>query len=213
MYDLIIVGAGGFGREIRELVPDCFAAGSIRLKGFLSANPRDLDNYQNAEPILDDPERYLPVENDRFLLAVGDVPLRKRLTDSLQSRGAKFVSLVHPTAVVARTAQLGEGCVLYPHSVVMNGARLDDFVLLNLHASAGHDTQIGRFCNLCPYATMNGFSTLEAEVFMGTHSSVLPGCRVGSGSKISAGSVAAHDVAPRTLVYGVPGKHLPLVQP
>jgi sugar O-acyltransferase (sialic acid O-acetyltransferase NeuD family) len=212
MHELVIVGAGGFAREIRELAPHCFAAGSIRIKGFLSANPRDFDKFQVAEPILDDPERYTPAENERFLLAVGDVRLRKRLAESLQSRGAKFISLVHPTAVVARTAKLGEGCVLYPYSVVMNAAILDDFVLLNLHASAGHDTQIGRYCNLCPYATINGLGRLETEVFMGTHSSVLPGCRVGSGSKISAGSVAAHDVGPQTLVYGVPGKHLPLMQ-
>jgi sugar O-acyltransferase (sialic acid O-acetyltransferase NeuD family) len=212
MHELVIVGAGGFAREIRELAPHCFASGSIRIKGFLSSNPRDFDNYQVDEPILDDPEHYAPTENDQFVLAVGDVQLRKRLSAALKARGAKFVSLIHPTALVARTAQLGEGCVLYPYSVVMNAARLDDFVLLNLHASAGHDTQIGKYCNLCPYATINGFSTLEPEVFMGTHSCVLPGRRVGSGSKISAGSVAAHDVGPRTLVYGVPGKHLPLTQ-
>jgi sugar O-acyltransferase (sialic acid O-acetyltransferase NeuD family) len=211
MHDLIIVGAGGFGREIRELLPDCFPPGSFRLKGFLSSNPRDLDGYDVAERVLDDPERYVPAENDRFLLAVGDVALRKRLVLSLQSRGAKFVSLIHPTAVVAKTARLGEGCVLYPYAVVMNAAQLADFVLLNLHASAGHDAKIGRFSNLCPYATMNGFSVLEDEVFMATHSSVLPGCCVGWGSKVSAGSVAVRNVGPQSLVYGVPGKQMPLL--
>jgi sugar O-acyltransferase (sialic acid O-acetyltransferase NeuD family) len=211
MRDLIIVGAGGFGREIRELLPHSFPEGSIRVKGFLSSNPRDFDNYEVAEPILGDPDRYTPAESDWFLLAIGDVDHRKRITLSLKSRGAKFASLIHRTAVVAGSARLGEGCVLYPYSVVMNAAQLDDFVLLNLHASAGHDTRIGRFCNLSPYATMNGFSELEEGVFMGTHSSVLPGCRVGSSSKISAGSVVAHNVGPQTLVFGVPGKHVPLM--
>ncbi len=212
MHDLIVVGAGGFGREIRELVPDCYTSGSVRIKGFLSGNPHDLDHYPMLEPILGDPERYTPAENDRFLLAIGDVIHRKRITLSLKSRGATFISLIHPTAVVAKSARLGEGCVLYPHAVVMNAAQLGDFVLLNLHASAGHDTQIGRFCNLCPYATMNGFAILEEGVFLGTHSCVLPGCRVGSGSKVSAGSVAAHDSKPHTLIFGVPGKHLPMMQ-
>jgi sugar O-acyltransferase (sialic acid O-acetyltransferase NeuD family) len=211
MYNVIIVGAGGFGREIRQLVPDCFPRGSVRIKGFLSSNPSDLETYDVQEPILDDPERYVPAEMDRFLLAIGDIEHRRQTVLSLKSRGAKFLTLIHPTATIAESARLGEGCVLYPKSVVMNDAQLSDFVLVNLHASAGHDTRIGKFCNLCPYATMNGFSVLDEGVFLATHSTVLPGCRVGSGSKISAGSVAAHDVGPRTLVYGVPGKHLPLI--
>ncbi|MCC7087354.1 MAG: acetyltransferase [Pirellulales bacterium] len=211
MYNIVIVGAGGFGREIRQLVPDCFPRASVRVKGFLSSNPNDLESYEVPEPILDDPERYVPADNDRFLLAIGDIEHRRQIVLSLKSRGARFLTLIHPTATIAKTAELGEGCVLYPNSLVMNDAKLGDFVLLNLHASAGHDTRIGRYCNLCPYATMNGFSVLEEGVFLATHSSVLPGCRVGSGSKVSAGSVATHNVGPHTLVFGVPGKHISLM--
>lgn len=209
-YDLIIVGAGGFGREIRQLIPASFPDGSMVVKGFLSSNPRDLDGYDVSEPVLDDPMQYQPAENDRFLLAIGDVASRRRVVESLRSRGAKFVSLVHPTAYVDPGAKYGEGCVLYPFSTLMNAARLGDFVSLSIYASAGHDSQIGDYCNLSPYATLNGFSVLESDVFMGTHSSVAPRRRVGEGSKISSNSSVAHDVAPRTLVFGVPGKHVPL---
>jgi sugar O-acyltransferase (sialic acid O-acetyltransferase NeuD family) len=212
MHDLIIVGAGGFGRELRQLVQYCFPTGSYRIKGFLSSNPRDLEGHNVAEPIIDDPHRYSPRENDRFLLAVGDIEHRKSITTALKTKGATFLSMVHPTALVDNAASIGEGCVIYPYAIVMNEARLDDFVLLNLYASAGHDTQVGKYCNLCPYATMNGFAVLEDEVYMGTHSSLLPECRVGRGSKISAGSVAAHNVEPYSLVFGVPGKHVPLVR-
>jgi sugar O-acyltransferase (sialic acid O-acetyltransferase NeuD family) len=212
MYDLLIVGAGAFARELRQFIPQSFPAGAVKLKGFLSNNPHDLDRFRISEPILGDPEGYTPKENDRFVLAIGEIDNRRRVTEGLKSRGAKFLTLIHPTAYVDSTAILGEGCIVYPFATIMNDVQLGDFVSLNLYSSAGHDTKIGRHCNLSPYATMNGFSILEDEVFLGTHSSVLAYHRVGRGSKVSANSVVTQDVQPHTLVFGVPGRHASLLK-
>jgi len=212
MYDLIIVGAGAFARELRQFLPQSFPAGAVKLKGFLSNNPRDLDQFKIPEPLLCDPEDYVPQLSDRFLLAIGDIGPRRRIVETLKARGAIFLTLIHPTAYVDSTATMGEGCVVYPFATIMNDSRLGDFVLLNLYSSAGHDTQIGRYCNLSPYATINGFSILEEEVFLGTHSSVLAYHRVGKGSKVSANSVVTQDVRPNTLVFGVPGLHAPILK-
>ena len=73
MQDIIIVGAGGFARELRQFVPVSFPSKEFRLKGFLSNNLRDLDPYMLPEPILGDPEDYVPMANDRFLVAIGNV--------------------------------------------------------------------------------------------------------------------------------------------
>ncbi len=197
MHDLIIVGAGAFAREIRQLVPQSFPYRSVKLKGFLSSNPRDLENYEISEPILADPDIYVPQENDRFLLAIGDIEARQRIAERLKARGARFLSLIHRTAYIDNRAEVGEGCIIYPFVTIMNDAKVSDFVSMNIYSSAGHDARIGRFCNLSPYATMNGFSVLEDEVFLGTHASVLAYRRVGRGSKVSANSVVTQDVRPR----------------
>jgi sugar O-acyltransferase (sialic acid O-acetyltransferase NeuD family) len=211
MHDLIIVGAGGFARELRQFVPISFPAERYRLKGFLSNNPRDLDRHNISEPILADPEEYIPKEHDRFLLAIGNVEHRRRIVEELKSHGARFLTLIHASAYVDPSATLGEGCIIYPFATIMNQARLSDFVTMNIYSSAGHDTQIGSHCNLSPYATMNGFSILEEEVVLGTHSTVLASHRVGRGSKLSANSVVTSDVRANTLVYGVPGQHTRLL--
>jgi sugar O-acyltransferase (sialic acid O-acetyltransferase NeuD family) len=211
MQDIIVVGAGGFARELRQFIPQCFPVGSVRLKGFLSHNAHDLDPFNIAEPILAAPEKYVPEKNDRFLLGIGDIDHRRRVTEELTARGAIFLSLIHPTAYVDTSAKVGEGCVIYPFVTIMNEAKLANFVAMNIYSSAGHDTQIGQYCNLSPYATMNGFSVLEDDVLLGTHASVLASNRVGRGSKVSANSVVTQDVRPETLVYGVPGRHTPLI--
>ena len=211
MHDLIIVGAGAFARELRQFVPSSFPRSGVRLKGFLSNNPHDFDQFEIPEPILCDPEEYHPQPNDRLLMGIGDIEHRRRVTEELKSRGATFLRLIHPTAFIDSNATLGEGCIIYPFATVMTEAKIGDFVTMNLYSSAGHDAQIGRYCNLSPYATMNGFSVLEDEVFVGTHASVLAYHRVGRGSKISANSVVANDVRPHSLVFGVPGRHSTLI--
>jgi sugar O-acyltransferase (sialic acid O-acetyltransferase NeuD family) len=211
MHDLIIIGAGGFAREIRQFIPQCFPAGTVRLKGFLSHNPRDLEQFDIPQPILAAPETYVPEENDRFLLGIGDTEHRRRVTETLLERNAVFVSMIYPTAYIDQSAKLGTGCIIYPFATIMNEARLGNFVAMNIYSSAGHDTQIGQYCNLSPYATMNGFSVLDDDVFLGTHASVLAYNRVGRGSKVSANSVVTQNVGPSTLVFGVPGRHMPLI--
>jgi sugar O-acyltransferase (sialic acid O-acetyltransferase NeuD family) len=211
MQDIIIVGAGGFARELRQFVPGSFPSKEFRLKGFLSNNLHDLDPYKLPEPILGDPEDYVPTANDRFLVAIGNVEHRRRIIEGLKERGGVFLTFIHPSAYIDPSAALGEGCIVYPFVCIMNRARLANFVTMNIYSSAGHDTQIGSYCNLSPYATMNGFSSLEEDVVLGTHSTILPSHRVGRWSKVSANSVVTTDVRPNTLVFGVPGQHTRLL--
>lgn len=212
-HDLVIVGAGGLGREVYQWLRDWTAsrpAGDslYRIKGFLSNRPCDLQGFDLSPSILASPEAYTVEAQDRFVLAIGSVSTRRRIADDLKSRGARFITFCHPTAVVSQTASLGEGVIVCPFATVSVNAILEDFVMLNFYASCGHDARLGKFCVLSPYATVNGFTVLEDEVFMGTHSTVTARRRVGYRATIGANSVALTDVPADTLLLGVPGKKL-----
>lgn len=207
MHDVVIVGAGGFAREVYRWANDALSPDRYRLKGFLTNRSGDLDGFAIPYPILGDPDTYEVQPNERFIIAIGYVGVKKRIVDGMQARGAQFLSLIHPTAVVAPSATIGAGVVVCPFALVSESVVLEDFVMLNFYASVGHDSVIGRYSILSPYATVNGFTVLEPEVFMATHSTVIARKRVGQGAKISANSVAMQDVQPRTLVHGVPGQH------
>jgi len=212
MIDLLIVGAGGFGRELYGWLWDCLPKEKYRLKGFLCQDERELQGHGIDAPVCGEPATYEPQPNDRFLLAVGDVAARRRVVESLCSRNAQFLTMIHPTAVVASTAQIGQGVVLYPNTVVSNCADVADFVLLNLYSSAGHDSKVGRHSAVSPYATLNGFAVIEEDVFLGTHSTVGPRIRVGRQSKVCANTAVLQDVPPNSFVFGVPGKVAPQLE-
>lgn len=202
--DLIIIGAGGFGRELHVMLWDAFSPAEYNFKGFLAD---DIDEKAaKLGPLVGSPEDYHPQENDRFLLAVGYMDARERLTKMLADRGGKFVSFIHPLAFVASTASVGEGAVIYPFAVVSNAANVADQVHLNYYASVGHDVHVGRCCLLAPYATLNGFSAIEDHVYMSTHATVVVAKRVGARTKVSANSTVQRDVPADSFVHGVPGQ-------
>lgn len=206
MLDVIIVGAGGFGREIHQLLPACLPGDKYRFKGYLGRDQGVSADLNVEKLTLADPERYRPQSADRFVLAIGDMDARKRTVESLVARGGQFVSLIHPLALIADTAKLGEGVLIYPFAVVSNETVIGDYAKLNYYASAGHNVSIGKYCLLAPYATVNGFSTLEDSVYLSTHSTVAPLATVGARSKVSANSAVMRDVAPDSLIHGVPGR-------
>jgi len=206
MFDLVIVGAGGFGREVYHWARSAFDSGTHRLKGFLSNRPDDLAGRDFGASLLGDPDSYGIGPNDRFLLAVGDPTLKRSLAERLRGRGALFATLVHSTAVVAPTARLGEGVVLCPFATVSDAVELGDFVMLNFYASVGHDGRVGRYATLSPYATVNGFASVGDDVFLGSHATVTSRRKIGDGARVGANVAVHSDVPPRTLVYAPKAK-------
>jgi len=207
-YNIIIVGAGGFGREVYLWAKDSFSKDQYKIKGFLDDNPKILDNYNIDIGIMGSLDNYEIKKQDRFLFAIGDIETKKHIVTNLKKKGAQFLTLVHPTVIVVDTAKIGEGVIICPFCLVSDNVILNDFVMMNTYSSCGHDARVGKYCILSPYSTINGFGVLEDEVFLGTHSTVIPGKKVGYKSKISANSVVMRDVPPNKMVFGVPGKSI-----
>jgi sugar O-acyltransferase (sialic acid O-acetyltransferase NeuD family) len=206
MYDIVIVGAGGFGREVYSWTKDSFFKDQYRIKGFLDDNNKALNSYNLDIGVIGNIDEYMPEKQDRFVIGIGDVKIKKQLIDKLIVKGSKFINLIHPTAVIADTAMIGKGNIIAPFVLISNCAKIDDFVIFNVYSSCGHDAKVGKYSTLSPYASATGFVVLEDEVFLGTHSTVIPGKIIGYKSKVSANSVVMRDVPPNKMVFGVPGK-------
>ena len=188
---------------------DVFSAEQYRFKGFLAKDDgrtcRSTAFRRRSWATRSNTCRH---PDDRFLLAIGLMDVRRRAVESLEARGGQFVSFVHPLARVAATATIGTGAVIYPFAVVSNNASLAPHVHLNYYASVGHDCQLGRYCLLAPYGTLNGFVQLADEVYISTHGTVAPGKRLGKRCKLSANSACMQDAAEEMLIFGVPGRQV-----
>ena len=209
MMDIVIVGAGGFAREIRCMLPEFLAGQDYQFKGFLGKDQGVPSDHDIGQWLLGDPEVYQPQESDRFILAIGNMDARRRTVEAIGDKNGQFLTIVHPQAYVAPSATLEMGVVIYPFAAVSNNAHLHRCVKLNYYASVGHDTRLGEYCLLAPYATVNGFAELEDDVYMSTHATVAPQVHVGTHSKISANSAVMKDLPANSFAFGVPAQVIP----
>ncbi|MBU4349674.1 acetyltransferase [bacterium] len=211
MYNIVIVGAGGFGREIYLYAKESFPDNQYKIKGFLDDNNEALKGYDIDIGIIGSIDAYIPEEKDRFLIAIGTVDIKKSIINKLKKKCAKFLTLIHPTALIADNSIIGEGAIICPFCIVSDSVELNDFVTMTFYSSCGHDSKVGKYCILSPYAIVTGFGVLEDEVFLGAHSTVIPGKKVGCKSKVSANSVVSMNVSANRTVIGVPGKAIQMI--
>jgi sugar O-acyltransferase (sialic acid O-acetyltransferase NeuD family) len=203
---ILIVGAGGFGREVLQWARDAWPDACDRIGGFLSDDLRRLDGFSAGVGILSAVGDYRSVAGDYVLLGIGVPYSRRYVAEQLQSRGARFLTLVHPSAIVAASSSLGDGAIVCPFAVISDSASLGRCVLVNYHASLGHDAEAGDFAVLSPYATLGGGAQIADEVFLGLNASVGPSIKVGSRTKVSANSCVLSNTPVDSIVFGVPGR-------
>ena len=207
MKRLLIVGAGGFGREVLCWARDVEETQTRwKIGGFLDSNPEALDGFDIPFKVLGDPTEFVPSENDACVCAIGDPATKQRVVTALLDRGAQFETLIHPSAIVRTGCSVGAGCVLCPGAVVTTNVTLGRFVSMNLGSTVGHDSTLGDWCTLFVHADVAGNACLGKGVLAGSHAFVLPGVRVGDYAVVGAGAVVTRDVLAGTTVFGVPAR-------
>ena len=205
MKKLLIVGAGGFGREVLQWAKAMNIQSEIWGPiNFLDDNLQALDQYHLPNRIEGTISEYTPQPGEYFVCAISD-PLRKLdVCRLLSDKGAKFANIIHPTAVIADDCSLGEGVIICPHAALSTNVKIGDHVAINTNTCVGHDSIVGNGCSINGLCTIMGNVILEEGVFTGCGAHLLPKVRVGRKAKIGAGSIVIRNVKPCTSVFGNP---------
>lgn len=209
MKNLIIIGAGGFGREVHNLIPNCNGYGECYvIKGFINDIPDALADKEGYAPIIGTIRDYQPQPDDVFVCAIGDIAGRKKCTQMLLERGAEFISLVHKTAKAGRNTRIGKGCILTSRVGISCDCFIGDFTIFQDECLVGHDTHIGSFCHFHPRAFVAGRVQIGDEVHVGPYALIHPDRKIGANATIGGGSFVIRNVKAGTTVYGNPAKKL-----
>lgn len=206
MKDLIIIGAGGFGRELLSYAIDIMQTGECdwKVKGFIDDNLNAFNGIDTGYPIVGTISEHIIEENTVYTCAIGDGKTRMEIGRNFQDKGAEFINFIHPTAKIRERVKMGVGNIFCPNSGVNPDVTIGDFVLLNSNSVLAHDCIIGDGCSLMGGNSVNGNCILGKCVFMGANSIIIPDRKIDDYAKISAGAVVFTNVKSKKTVIGNP---------
>lgn len=210
---LVVVGAGGFGREALDVVVSINAAGSrprFDLLGVLddSPSPTDLARLMaRGIPHLGTIDAWLKKgQRIDYLIAVGHPPTRRSLAQRFAAAELRAAIAIHPHCVLGTASSVAPGSILCSGVQVSTNVRIGAHVHLNPNATIGHDTVIADYVSINPAATVSGECVLEEGALLGAGGVVLQGLTVGSDAVVGASACVVRNVSPGTRVRGVPAR-------
>lgn len=212
MKKIVIIGGRGNGTVVASIIEDCIDAGQkYKILGFLNDNEKeDINNYPIIGGIQN--EDWKKFDDDVFFIyTLSTVKVafqRHNLLRSLKIPNDRFASVIHPTATVSKTAELGFGNVLMPYSQLGANAVIGDHTTLMSYSYVGHDDTVGEFCFISAFASTGGRCIIEDGVHLGHKSSMLARLKIGKYSVVGLAAAVTKDVDPFHIVAGVPAKKI-----
>ncbi len=206
-FPVLVLGAGGHAKVLIEAL----SAASIEILGVVDPDPTLTGMTVQGVPVLGDDREVLKHPNDavRLVNGLGSIGLptrRQSLFEQFKAQGYAFATVVHPSAVVATDAQLGEGSQIMAGVVIQPGCRIGMNAVLNTRVSIDHDCCIGDHVHIAPGTVLSGNVSVGKSTHIGTGSTIIQGITVGRHTVVGAGSVLLKDVPSGVTVYGVPAK-------
>ncbi len=203
--ELLIIGAGGFGA-----VAACIAERmNWDVIGYADSDPAKRGVHHAGRIVhgtIEEAGRMFQGRALSFFCAIGDNHARAEMAHGVLKFGWTPATLVHPSAILDASAEIGGGSFIGPLVVVSWNARIGAHVVVDAHVSIGHNAVLMDFCEVFAGARINGNSQLGEHALVGCNGTLLPGTLVGRGAVVGANTLAHGVVPPDTTVFGVPAR-------
>lgn len=210
MMQLIIIGAGGMGREVFHLATECTGyKKQYTIKGFLDDNLHALDDFKFPyPPVMGTISDYQVQDDDIFVCSIGDVHTKVRIVEQIEAKGGRFISLIHPDVQINKTAQLGKGILAFHHVHVGSEAIVGNHVMLQSYCGIGHDVIIGDYTRVDPKVSVVGGVKVGNRVTLHSMCIINHRVSVGDDAVVGALSFVIRKVKPGITVLGNPAKEI-----
>jgi len=200
---LIIVGAGGHGKSVKEIAISL----NYNILGFL-------DDHSEDKQVLGKIKDISNFQNVFFAMGIGGIKnLKKRmeLIETFHDQYSKFVNLISPYALINNEVKLGIGNTIHPYVFINQEVIIGNFCIINTRATIEHDCQIGNNVHIATGAILNGNVTIENNVMIGSGALLKNNIHICSDVIIGMGSVVLNSINEEGIYAGNPLKKINLL--
>lgn len=214
MNNLVVIGAGGFGRQTLDIVEAINQRDGrvFNVVGVVDDAPTNENiellkarNYSHLGTL----KEWLGSDGARecvYSICIGNPSVRKKLRERLEGTGCELATLIHPTALVESQVAIGAGCIVRAFVAVSTNVSVGANTILNAQTTVGHDTVIGSDCVINPGVNISGGVVVGSGVLVGTGAQVLQEITIGSGATVGASACVTKDVPEGAVAVGIPAK-------
>lgn len=207
MKKIAIVGAGGFGREVKMLIDQMnYENYQYELIGFFddkiyTEKVNNLNYLGNIEEI-NNVDYPLSVA-----VAIGDPQTKKRIIDSINNPNIDYPNLIHPNVLIGDDeVTIGKGNIICGGNIITVNISIENFVILNLSCTVGHDTIIKSYSSFMPSVNISGEVVIHEGVYVGTGAKIINQLEIGSYTVVGAGAVVSKSLPEKCTAVGIPAK-------
>lgn len=208
MKNIVIIGVGGFGREVKVLIDQINQVDKkFNLLGFYD-DANDLNSYYNGLPYLGKIEDLNSLGHETSVaIGIGDPVTKKKIISNLINPNLTFPSLIHPSVILGNdNVTIEEGSIICAGCIITCNIEIGRFVTLNLMCTVGHDTNIGSYSSFMPSVNISGEVLIEESVYVGTGAKIINQLTIGQDTIVGAGAVVSKSLPPNCTAVGIPAK-------
>ena len=209
MKKIIIVGAGGFGREVKMLIDQINENKVVyEFIGYYDDNiPKG--SIVNGFRVLGTVNELYSIEYSlEVVISIANPLIKKKIYEILNSNdNLNFPSLIHPNVLIGKDqVVIGYGCIICASNIITVNINIGNFVILNLGCTVGHDTKIGDYSSFMPSVNISGEVMISEKVYVGTGAKIINQIEIGENSIIGAGAVVSKSIPSNCTAVGIPAK-------
>jgi len=208
MKKIAIFGAGGFGREVKTII-DSINLISPRFEfiGFFDDGVAK-GTFVNNYPVLGGIKELNDLEEELALaIAVGNPSTKFKIKNNIINPSIYYPNLIHPSVQISNDfVSLGIGNIICAGTIITCNITIQDFVILNLMCTVGHDTVIESYSSFMPSVNISGEVLVKEGVYVGTGAKIINQLEIGQYTIVGAGAVVSKTLPEFCTAVGIPAK-------
>lgn len=205
MKDIVIIGAGGVGRETAWIIEQInMRKPTWNIIGFVDDNEEIWNSEINGYKVIGNLSCLNDLENKPYvIIAIANYEVKKIIVSKLEDK-FEFPTIVHPDVYLNRTIEIGHGSIVYPGVIMTINISIGNHVIVSPKCGIGHDSVIRDYVSLLWNVNISGFDVIEEGVLVGSGATIIQGKNVGKGAIIGAGAVVIREIDEKSINVGVP---------
>ena len=203
---IAVYGAGGFGRETMLMLEQInFSKPSWEISGFFD-DGMHAGSVVGKWKVLGGLNLVNTLREETYLvIAIADPAVRRAVVTKIINPNIHYPVMVHPHCLVGSASnRFGKGCILTAGTILTTEINLEEFVIVNLSVTLGHDVRIGKFATIMPGCNISGNVRIGEECMIGTGAKILQNLSIGKQCAVGAGAVVTQHFPDKKTIVGIP---------